>query len=429
MQTVISLGILAFGCAIGFLLLLLTQKRKIIILDVVFLGFCLTTYEWLTNTTIRLSLPFMNIGVTDILCMYLLFEVITRKTSKLSTGIRGAWYLMLLVFVFGAIRGFASNPLDLVIEDIRRLIFHFIVPIGCLATLKFSLDDIQVQKRLRIYSTIVIVFCVICWGLDLVGIHVSRAQSDSGTTMRVLRAEQVQALALLTVWEIYNDWNSRNRKLKIRTILLIGIVILLQHRSVWVSFFVGVVYLLLLSKFSNVNFSELIASKKFLKQALVGIVIIVGVLIALRNSTLVQQLILGLQGISGGDGTTLAYREQLWAGHLSTLTVPQWIIGKPFGSGYSVQLLNYTRDLTPHSAYVQTIIRCGLIGVVTVLAFWGNCIKKARNLRMGYVEAGCIMMLVFYYSYTYHFYASAIIGLFVATMNKKSESIQNDGEA
>lgn len=424
MQTVISLGMLVIGCFIGFLLLLVTQKKKIIILDAIFIGFCLTIYEWLTNTTIRISLPFMNIGVTDILCTYLILEVLIRKTKKMLPGTRGAWFIMLLIFIFGALRGFTNSPAALVIEDIRRLIFHFIVPVGCFAVLNFSLDDEQVQKRLKAYSTIVIAFCVICWGLDLVGIHLSRAQSDSGTTMRVLRAEQVQALALLTVWSIYNDWNSEKHRLKLRTILLVAVIILLQHRSVWVSFFAGVMYLLLLSKFSDVKLSELLSSKKFLKQASVVVLLVVAALFALRNSTLVQQLILGIQGISGGDGTTLAYREQLWAGHLSTLTPLQWIIGKPFGSGYLVHLLNYTRDLTPHSAYVQTIIRCGLIGMVAVIGFFLCCVKKAKKLRMGYVEAGCIMMLVFYYSYTYHFYASAVVGLFIATMNEKDELIK-----
>lgn len=419
MQTILSFGKLALLLSIGFTILLLTQRKKIILLDIIFLGFCSCTYEWLTNTTIRFSLPFMNLGITDILSIYLLIAMCITKTNRMPQGIRKPWFVLVAVFLFGAIRGFVNNNYVLVIEDIRRLIFSFIVPIGCIAVLPFSLTDDDVKKRIKNYARITICFCIICWVLDLIGIHVSRAQSDAGTTMRVLRAEQVQALGLLALEMAFVDLSSRNHKLGKNTIALMAVIILLQHRSVWVSFFVGFIYLLVIGKIANIDFRKLLHSKKFLTQVFLGVLLVSFLVYFMKDSDLTQKLLLGLQGIRGGDGTTLAYREQLWIGHLSNLSPIEWLIGKPFGSGYFVQLASYSRDLTPHSAFVQTIIRCGLVGLAAVVSFYFCVLKKARQYRLGYIEAGCVMMLVFYYAYTYHFYASAVIGLFLATLKRE----------
>lgn len=427
MQTLLSLGTLAVGMLFVIMMIMITQKNKYFILDLVFLSFIIMTYEWIANTTIRVSMPFMNLNTIDFLCVYLLIVVATTKTQRFPSGIRTTWYVMLSFFMIGVIRGLFSNNFQLVVEDVRRLIWNFILPVGCFSILPFTFNDKKVQKKFKFYIEIIILFCIICWALDFAGIEIVRAQSDAGTTMRVLRAEQVQALGLIAIWMSYSDINSYKGKLRKLTIALLLVIVLLQHRSVWLSVAIGFVYLFLLGKFQNTNAAKVFRSKKFLSQFGAAVIVVIIALFALRNSTLMEQLVRGLQGIQGGEGTTLAYRQQLWVGHLSGLTPFEWFIGKPFGSGYFVQLANYTRDLTPHSAFVQTIIRTGLCGLVSMIIFYFSCIRKARINKLGYIEAGCIMMGVFYFAYTYHFIASVIIGIFIATLRTQSYSTESQG--
>lgn len=260
-------------------------------------------------------------------------------------------------------------------------------------------------------------FCFVCWGLDLIlGVHLVSAQSDAETTMRVLRPEQTLVMAMFAVKSVYDDLNSQDKKISKKSILLILVVILLQHRSAWVSLAVGLGYLFIIASIDSGRTKRLLKSKKFVFQMFGIIVVSAATLFALRNTTLIQQLLIGLQGLRGDEGTTLNYRQQLWTAHFATLDSVEWVIGKPFGHGYYINLAGYGRDLTPHSAYVQTIIRCGLLGVSSVVIYLLSVLRSARKVHFGTGEAFCVMLLTFFYAYTYNFFTAIILGVTVRTL-------------
>ena len=240
-------------------------------------------------------------------------------------------------------------------------------------------------------------------------------QSDAETTMRVLRPEQALVIAMLAVKSLYDDINSQDKKISKQTIVLIVTVILLQHRSAWMALAGGVGYLIVIAGIESGKAKKLLKSKKFVMQiALIGVVCIAGIFF-MRNTPLFQQLLAGLEGLTGDQGTTLDYRHQLWTAHLATLNGIEWFVGKPFGSGYYISLSSYGREITPHSAYVQTIIRAGIVGISLVAIFILKVLVFSRKKHFGAGEAICVMFLVFFYPYSYNFFDSVILGLVIST--------------
>lgn len=428
MQNILQLGTMLMVGLITFGALLLTEKNKYIVLDMIFLGFILTTYEWISENTIKVSMIGFQIGISDFLCIYLLLCTILFKNKiQLIRGIRGIWYIVLVVFIIGIVRGLANNLLNLVIEDIRRLVWAFIVPVGCMRILPFSFDDRKTVHRVSNYCKIIVIFCFVCWVMDLIlGIHIVSAQSDAKTTMRVLRPEQALVMAMFAIKSVYDDLNSKDKKISVGSIILIIVVILLQHRSAWVSLVVGLTYLVIVARIDSGKSKKLLTSKKFVFQICGLIIICIGVLFALRNTSLMQQFMKGLYGLVGDKGTTFNYRQQLWTAHFATLNSTEWVIGKPFGSGYYINFTTYGREITPHSAYVHTILRSGIIGIVCVVFYILSVLRASRKNCFGAGEAICIMLLVFFYVYTYNFFTAVILGSVVRTICERYQEVQHE---
>lgn len=290
MQTLIQLITIGMMALFLVIVLLLTSKSKYFILDVLFVGFFLNTYEWIAGTTIRISLLGVQLGIADMLCLYLIVCIlIFVKKQRLILAIKWIWYIVFAIFLIAIIRGLMANPFNSVMEDVRRFVWAFVIPIACMGSLPFSFDDERTVKKIDKFCDVVMVFCFVCWFMDIVlNIHIVSAQSDAETTMRVLRPEQALTMALLTVKAVYDNLKNEN-KLSCRTILMIITVVLLQHRSAWVALAAGLVYLLLISKMGKVSLKKLFKSKKFIVQLFGGVALLSVAFFALRNTSLMHQ--------------------------------------------------------------------------------------------------------------------------------------------
>ena len=421
MQTVIQLLSLGMGFFLAFFLLMITKRYKYFVLDVIFIGFLLTTYEWISGNTIRIGMMGIQVGVIDFLCLYLLVcSFLFYGNKRMDKRLSLLWTIVMGIFCIGIVRGLIKNPFNLVMEDIRRLIWAFIVPVLCLSRMPFSFDDTRTVRKITRYSNVIFAFCFVCWFIDIVfGIHLVAAQSDAQTTMRVLRPEQTLVLAMFAIKSIYDDINTQTKKISKRSLLYIAIVVLLQHRSAWAALAVGIVYLFIIASIDNGKAKRLFQSKKFFFQFCGIIICLIALFVALRNTNIVNQLLTGLQGITGDEGTTLDYRQRLWFAHFESLSPLEWIIGKPYGSGYFISLGSYAREITPHNAYIHTIIRNGLIGIVFVVLFLISVLRMARKVHFGAGEAICVMFLVFFYAYTYNFYTAVVFGCVIQTITNR----------
>ncbi|MED4618008.1 hypothetical protein CN367_17250 [Priestia megaterium] len=392
----------------------LSLKNKYIVLYMTIVAFIITTYEWVTSQTLRLSLQVIQLDTSDLLTIYLIAMAILlnlKKTQRNSYPklVQLSLYLAFGVFLLSMFRGFFHNNFAYVIEDIRRLMESFFIPIICYMYLPIDLEDAKVRKIIGGFTKCIVIYCTICWVLDLgLGIKVMPPQSDAGSTMRVLAPEQVLIVAMITIYKIYHDLIREKRQyISNGGFALIALVILLQHRSVWIALAIGLIYILVkCNPICIKDINKKTISIKFLLQLIFLFLCIPICFFLFRNSNLLTQLQMGLDGVNAENGSTLNYREQLWTAHLSTLNLTEWLIGKPFGSGYLIHLTGYMREITPHSAYIQTIIRCGIVGAVFVVTFVLITIRQCSKKKYIWGTAMCLMLLVFWYPYSYNLYDS-----------------------
>lgn len=402
-------------------IILYTLKNKYMVLYMTCIVFSVTTYEWITNQTLRISLQVVQLNMIDMLTIYLIVSTIllnykTPKKYNYPKWIKVSLYLTFTIFLLSMCRGFFQNSFPYVIEDIRRLLEAFFIPLICYMYLPIEINDYKVKKILGVFSTIVVIYCAICWCLDLgLGIKVMPPQSDAGSTMRVLKQEQALIVAIIACYRIYSDLSGENRRyISLQGFLLILVVILLQHRSVWIAFITGIIYISIKCNLVSIkNIDHKSISISFLLQLIMFFICCPIFLFMFKDSHLLIQLQAGISGINAQDGSTLNYREQLWTAHLSGLSFLEWIIGKPFGSGYLVHLTNYVREITPHSAYIQTIIRCGILGVVAIVLFILVIMVKCIKYKKNWGAAVCLMLLVFWYPYSYNFYTAIALAFVV----------------
>lgn len=423
----VLLGIVLVLC-IALIVLHMSIRNKYMILYMIYIGFCFTTYEWITNQTIRFSLGGINFNILDILSVYLIIITFfyTYKKKHNFNIIICSLYLCLTIFIFSILRGLLNNSFNMVLEDIRRLIIAFFVPIICLMNIPIDLNDVKTKRIFKFFIKTIVIYCFVFWILDLgLGIKIMRVQSDAETTMRLLRPEQTLVVAFFAVYSVYNDLkNNIKRYISINSFILIITVILLQHRSVWVALVIGLLYIVINCSIINIEKRKFI-SKKFLFQILVFVSSIPVILFIFKDTQLFITLKAGLSGLSGNEGGTLDYRWQLWNGHLQSLNGIEWLIGKPFGSGYYVQLENYAREITPHNGYIHTIIRSGIIGIISIIIFMLALIVKSKKNHLEWGVAICLMMMVFWYPYSYNFYSSIILAFIIKELknNNRGEKI------
>ena len=165
--------------------------------------------------------------------------------------------------------------------------------------------------------------------------------------------------------------------------VLLLTVVVLQHRSVWISVFVGTACILWQQrafKLSNTVF--------FVALLIVPLLVVV-TLPPEGNTVLASVKSSANLAVSTEEGTMVGrvanWQELIgkWAGSKNVVT---YLMGSPYGSGYNPVEREDERtvsDMVPHNHFVHILYRGGLIGLVATLFIFyqllRNAIKQAKH--------------------------------------------------
>lgn len=95
-----------------------------------------------------------------------------------------------------------------------------------------------------------------------------------------------------------------------------------------------------------------------------------------------------------------------------------WILGKAIGTGYHVKYLDHIWQNSPHSGYIENLMRVGLLGVLSLVMYvMGLIIKCFKNKRI-LCAALLIAVLVYWYPYSMTMEIGLIIGMCTAYFNE-----------
>ena len=180
------------------------------------------------------------------------------------------------------------------------------------------------------------------------------------------------------------------RMLLLGSLVMLGLVLVLQHRSVWVAT-AGALALVAWHQRAAV------ARKAMTITGMVLVMLAaVTLLMALNPSNrLVETLVKSTVSVTESRGTHTDRLEgwQALLGDYASYSPQEWLLGKPYGTGYERYSGGRLETYSPHNFYVQLLLRIGAIGVLLLL--WVHFSLRSRLLRVASRGANETLYTVF----------------------------------
>lgn len=233
----------------------------------------------------------------------------------------------------------------------------------------------------------------------------------------------VVGAAYFALWLRYS-----RRTALLASLFMLGLVVVLQHRSVWVAS---------LGALAVVAWHERAAvSAKAFPIIGMGVVMVglMGAFIALDPSNrLTETLAKSAVSVTESRGTHVD-RLVGWKELLSDFTRAEpknWLLGMPYGSGYERYVLGRVQDFSPHNFYVQLLLRVGAAGLLLFL--WVHFALRSRvhdAMSSGLMPPGLHAVflailaasLLFYIPYGGFYLQGALYGVLIGLLASRPKS-------
>lgn len=273
----------------------------------------------------------------------------------------------------------------------------------------------------------ILVLSVVIWALDIaLGFHPLESQyngmlSDGGSTMRFIQSFQVLGIALYSLYLFRKDIRKKSY-IGMKTTAFLIVVVLFQHRSVWMSLFLGVIVIIMQE--NSVKKIKKVFLFQFIAILLTTWVIIThgsGALIDnIRNSFAVFVNLVSGKSI---ENTTASTRTEVWEAVKADLTGVSILIGRPFGYGYGKAI---GWETSPHGGYIRMLARTGYIGLSVFFAFLGSVFLRTLRKGIVYGPEFIAFIIAYMYGYDYSWICGATIGCCIAYLNRHKLAGETD---
>lgn len=341
-----------------------------------------------------------------------------RKLTLFELG----WMLFGLLLLISFAQGSLSYGLQVAGVEFRQYFYFFA---GTLYIASFPIGQVRLKRITRLWlltAGVVVLLAMFRWIAEGAGLSITaqwEGVGGPGLEIRVLNASQTFFLAQTFLLGLYLWLAADSSRLwRYFPMLLLPVVVLLQHRTVWVACLAAILLVML-------------REKKVRSKML--IVLSGGVVVGLILAPLVAG---GLGGVTEAlnsstaealntQESTFTWRLNSWQvlltdGYLSTYA--DYLLGQPFGTGYARYVPDVTGLVTesPHSYYVQTLLRTGMLGLAVLLCVYAGVF--ARLLRFGALQTAryfspqlmvvlLFTQLIFFVTYTPSYEQSILLGL------------------
>ena len=292
---------------------------------------------------------------------------------------------------------------------------YFLAAALCFGTAPANVGQ-RVLKVFAIYAIALALLAVGRWAiLAFVPSLALWGDVGGGREIRVLNGAQTlllcQSALLAGAWLLVRG---RSTRIAITWIVIAAAaVIVLQQRSVWIAGAAGLAWLLARTYTHRTE-----SWRRGI--GIACIIVAAAAIIAAIAGGLSSEFLTSLTEPTDPH-STLAWRIKGWEILLTQPTsMFEWIFGCVFGTGYLRMIDGSLRDEAPHNFYLQTLLRCGALGVGLLVAAYGVLLAKARrresDLSFAPIAAEMILVtqLVFFVAYSPTIDQGVLLGL--ATM-------------
>ena len=421
-MTVFALAMVA-AVAAGILWLFISSSaKKTLCIAYLLIGFCLES--------LFVKQPYLQVGLqvypNDLISVLVLISIMFAFLRR-PMPIAEAPFLVWLAFGGMALMSFVVGTGEYgknAGTEFRPFFYLWVAGLYC-CTADFSESDLRRIARWCVWAAYTFIGIAIYFWIGVESGLISRAEvfdyAGGGKVFRPIGSHATffvgsVALAQILAWvrgsgTRWSGWHAGALTL---------FVVVLQHRSVWIAFLVGALYLMT-------------QERKHLTRRLpllIGLVLVFGLAITVgAGFGLLDELFerLTQSTLSMADsGGTFAARVDGWERLVDTWTessVRTVLLGFPFGYGYTRLYNGQLIEFAPHNYYIDLVLRVGVIGAVifvvaTLMAIVHSLAAKTESefeyLLMRSLGISLLAATVYYIAYPSYYILGGATGLALA---------------
>lgn len=233
-------------------------------------------------------------------------------------------------------------------------------------------------------------------------------------TSRVATAEQIVLVAAAGIMSLFELSRRQSPVLALRTITFLIVVLIAQHRSVWVASLMAVIVLSVRS-IEIQNLGRIVAGGAVIAGLVSPFIVFSDTSAAVNRA--VRQSLSTVSATTGTGGARVNDSAQLilstWAKGTGVV-----VFGSPYGTAYDRVEEGRLVTFSAHNAYVKKYLELGLVGVAMVLAVLGRLLSQAWRSRGD--ELGLMVLFIgFSLAYDFPIQFAPILGLIVVASQSK----------
>ncbi len=311
----------------------------------------------------------VRIGTSDILFVIILTAAVARllRIQRFTTQQRLLIALGLLV-VWSLLRGAGPFGIPAAVNEARTFL-RFTGVALYFSTVEPRREMLDRIGRLWLFSAVALsALAVMRWGALAAGVTQGMLASATGN-VRVLGASDTLVIAIGAFLAFPMLADRRRNLTRFLGPAMLVVVVLLQHRSVWVVAAVGTVYLLY-------------RQRTLAKHALTALVAAVAVLAVLVSTVFYDDDAATSEQLAQSAQSTGTWEWRIagWTALLRDAGPEdpgELLTGRPFGTGWERQLgpMGGSVDVSPHNYYVSVFLRLGVLGLVATLWLYGFALR------------------------------------------------------
>ena len=320
--------------------------------------------------------PVLNIAgldaqIPDAVWLILLIASVARwlRLPRL-TPIHWAIIAVLVIVVISVVQGGQQGELSVALAEGRRYLF-FLAAVAYGSTIEPRWDVLD--RALYWWLGLAIAIAGFA-ALQMVALSVGLlpeavGEGASGHWLRVIPSDP--SLLVLQGAVISGvAWHARREPwLAATTIGLLGVVVLLQHRSVWIAAIVTGGVLVLRNPRLTGRLTVAVG---------VSLVLVLGAFTVVFDEALEDSITDDLADTATYDGTW-QWRIEGWHALLDQHAhqgASQHLIGQPLGSGWDRVMRGQVITVSPHNFYLEKYLRLGVVGVGALLLLYGWSLRR-----------------------------------------------------
>jgi O-antigen ligase len=308
----------------------------------------------------------LDLSPTDVLTVCLLIAALIVLGRERGCRAPALLFALLVLTAYALIRGFGLFGIETAGNEARTSFLQLFCVAFFVAVLSTRRDLVPAVTRIWVVAACALSCLALLWWLRAgIGSNSDMIMVDGVlTNARPVGSAEALIIGQAAMALLCGHGFARGRLLAWP---LLMIVVLLQHRTVWLA--------------TGIMLTGWLLSRRQQTGSRAAALTVLGslsMLSLLAVSRGAAEQVTSSLAASSEDDRTLLWRMEGWHALLGQLDdVPDWLLGLPFGFGYDRLVNGALIVVSPHNYYLEVLLRLGIIGVAALLLLYARAWRAA----------------------------------------------------